>query len=394
MGLFDFFRKRKERSIEKEFEAIEKELGQTPSQKSPGHEALDRCEQMIRVAQEMEEEKEEYRIVTAYLNDVELLQNLPDKEKKQLKETADNVNALISRREKYLNRKKKISDSDYAMMENEERTLPDIIRRFKGNEAYRDALERDIRYLEGEKTQWDMLGDDYKGSVKRNGVLVILLLITVILGSIAVIFLPYSIRQTVVKIWIPVCAVLAILAAFLYLKSLSDKREIKQAFVNQNRAIELLNKAKLKYVHTKNAIDYVCEKYHVKNAVELERMYENYQEAARERAKYAENNEDLNYFSDKLLKLLRQYRLYDDRFWLSRPNALSDPKEMVEVKHDLILRRQKLRDELRLHQDEIVEEKKKVYAILERNPDGAAEIRKLLAQIDTMTGLREDSFEG
>ncbi|MBQ7506858.1 MAG: hypothetical protein IJT05_05960 [Lachnospiraceae bacterium] len=388
MGLFDFFRKRKERSIEKAFAEIEKELGSDAKPgRGPGHAALDRCEQMIKTAQELEEEKAEYRIVTSYLKDVEVLQNLPEEEKRKLKETADNVSVLLGRREKYLNRKKKISDADYAMMEREEDTLPDTIRRYRGNEVYLETIERDMRYLEGEKTQWEMLGDDYRGSVKRNRVLLILLFITVIMGTVVILVLPWSVRTTFLRVWIPLCAVLALAAAGIYLKGLNDRREIQQAQVNKKRAVELLNRARIKYVHTKNALDYISEKYHVRNAMELEKRYESFQEASRERAKFSENNEDLHYFSDKLLKLLRPYKLYDDRIWLSQANALSDPKEMVEVKHNLIARRQKLREGMSLHLEELLSEKRYVEEYLATEPEGAEEIRKILRKIEYMTDL-------
>ena len=391
MGLIDFFRKRKEKSIERAFAKIERELAEGAGEvRSPGHTAVDRCEHMIELAKEMDDEKREYQIVTSYLNDVERLQNLPEEEAKKLKETADNVSKLMQKREHYLNREKKISDADYSMIEREEKTLPDTINRFLENESYLDAISRDMRYLEGEKAQWEMLSEDYRGAVRRFRVLVTAMFVTVAVGTAIMLVLALNTRVKVMNVWIPLAAVLALAAGLLYLKSMSDSREIRQAEVNKNRAIELLNKAKIRYVNTKNAVDYCCEKYHVTSAKNLEKLYELYQEAARERAKYSENNEDLNYFSEKLMKLLKPYRLYDDRIWLSQAEALSNPKEMVEVKHNLIVRRQKLREQLELHRDEILSERREVEAYLKTEPPEAGEIEGVLMTIDRVTGLEAE----
>lgn len=50
---------------------------------------------------------------------------------------------------------------------------------------------------------------------------------------------------------------------------------------SQNRAIVLLNKVKLKYINVANAVDYACEKYHVKSAGELENQWQYYLERSR-----------------------------------------------------------------------------------------------------------------
>ena len=390
MGLIGFFQRRKEKKIEREFAEIEKNLARgNATGRGSGHTAIDRCEHMIELAGEMEETEREYTTVTSYLNDVEILQSLSPEEMKPIKDAAENVRTLTSKREKLLSKEKKISDADYSVMDREEDTLPDTIRRFQANEAYLDAIMHDMRYLEGEKAQWDMLSDDYRGAIRRYRTLTRVIFVSVIIGTAVMVALTLYLpeRMSLMKYWIPVCAVLAIIAAGLYVKSLSDDREARQSEANKKKAIELLNKAKIKYVNTKNAIDYCKEKYHVKNAAALATLYENFQEAKRLRQKYSENNEDLNYFSEKLLKLLHQLRLYDERIWLSQAAALCDPREMVEVKHNLVVRRQKLRDQIAAHQEEIKEEREKVTEYLSTDPPEAEEVQKILWKIDRMAGL-------
>lgn len=58
--------------------------------------------------------------------------------------------------------------------------------------------------------------------------------------------------------------------AFILIRYQDSTREIRQADVNRNQAITLENRVKIRYVNTKNAVDFICEKYHVRNAKELE----------------------------------------------------------------------------------------------------------------------------
>ena len=60
---------------------------------------------------------------------------------------------------------------------------------------------------------------------------------------------------------------------------------------------------------------------------------------------------------------------------------------MVEVKHNLIARRQKLREGMSLHLEELLSEKRYVEEYLATEPEGAEEIRQILRKIEYMTDL-------
>ncbi len=379
-----FFSRLFRRKKKPDFESIEQDLdyGGEGRPLSPGHAAVDRCESIIEQARELEDAKSEYRIVTAYLSDVEVLQELPDDEKKALKETAEQVLELNKSREKFLKKEKKISDRDFREMEREEKTLPDTIERFAANETYLATLERDMGYLENEKLQWEMYGDDYKDSSKRLKLLLKVLLGTAVFFVIFAIILQIFFKLSLMGVLVGICVVIAIAAFFLYLRSMNDDREIEQCEVNRNYAVRLLNKVKIKYVNVKNAVDYTSEKYHVKSSRELLTKWENYQDAVRERAKYQANSEDLGFFTERLAKLLHQYRLYDESVWLADPTGLIDPRELVEIKHNMIVRRQKLRARIEYGMDKIRAEQKEIEKLLEKNPEGRDEIEGILRSID------------
>lgn len=374
------FRRKKKKP---DYEEIEEDLGYGGDARplSPGHAAVDRCEAVIEQARELEDAKTEYRIVTAYLSDVELLQDLPEDEKKALKETAEQVVELNRSREKLLKKEKKISDRDFREMEREERSLPDAIERFTANETYLATLERDMGYLESEKIQWEMYTDDYRDSVKRRKLILKVLLWTALFFVVFALILQIFFKLSLMGFIVIGCAVLAIAAFFLYLRGIDEEREIMQCVANRNHAIRLLNKVKVKYVNVKNAVDYTAEKYHVRNSRELLKKWENYQEAVRERAKYQSNSEELEFYTAKLQKLLHKEGLYDENVWLLDPVGLTDPRELVEIKHNMIVRRQKLRARIEYGMDRIRAEQREIEKLLEKDPEGRSEIEGILRSI-------------
>ena len=169
-----------------------------------------------------------------------------------------------------------------------------------------------------------------------------------------------------------------------YLKMLHNDSEIKLAERSANKAILLLNKVKFKYVNITNAIDYACEKYHVRRASELNQLWQYYMDAVREREKYQRTNEDLEYFNGRLVRALNQYQLYDAQVWITQAAALIDPKEMVEVKHGLILRRQKLRDRMEYNVEEMKNQREEALKLSSKAGSMKPQIDEIINAIDRL----------
>ena len=167
----------------------------------------------------------------------------------------------------------------------------------------------------------------------------------------------------------------------------NDRMGLKKAQANINRAIVLLNKVKFKYVNVTNAVDYACEKYHVKNGYELSYIWDQYLEAVKERDKYQRTNDELEYFNDKLIRQLQKYRFYDARIWIHQVKALLDKKEMVEVKHDLLMRRKKLRSGMESQATDIRGARNEIEKLIKNRPGGNQEIKEILDSVDQICGI-------
>lgn len=178
---------------------------------------------------------------------------------------------------------------------------------------------------------------------------------------------------------------LAAIGSFgVFLKMTANQTEIRQSEANMNRAIILLNKVKFRYVNVTNAVDYAREKFHVKNAYEFNYIWEQYLNELKEREKFQQANEDLDYYNTKLVRLLKRYRLYDANVWVNQSSALVDKKEMVEVKHNLIVRRQKLRSRIEYNADSIRSKRAEVDRLLKKEKVDTQEIRQIIDSIDRL----------
>ncbi len=97
-------------------------------------------------------------------------------------------------------------------------------------------------------------------------------------------------------------------------------------------------------------------------------------------------NEDLDYFSDKLVKQLKRYRLYDSQVWMNQSSALVDNREMVEVKHNLLVRRQKLRSRIEYTTNNIKERRAQINKLLQKEHLYTPEIKEIIDSIDQLGG--------
>lgn len=350
------------------------------------HQALSCCEMMISLSRELEETKKEYQLVTDYLSDIQMLEELPEQDMTRLRDTAKNIISLDKARNEFVNKEQRLSDAQYMQMEQLEAEIPGDIRRMQANESYQSMIKRDMDNLEGEKSEWEY----YLSSlIKERKMLKIglCLLLPVFAAGVCILGYLQYVQYRDVLLW----SMVFILAATMaggggVLRLQRDGREIKRAKASINRAITLTNQMKAKYVNVTNAVDYAIEKFHVRNSMELNYMWEQYMEAVKEREAAERTNEDLEYFSSKLVRDLKQYKMYDAAIWVHQANALADKKEMVEVKHYLLVRRQKLRARLEQQIKEIREAKQQMLVLVKEEKDHKKEIMEVLASIDQLCG--------
>ena len=122
----------------------------------------------------------------------------------------------------------------------------------------------------------------------------------------------------------------------------------------------------------------------MKNAYELSYIYEEYLEAVKQREKFRANNDQLEYYNKELIYTLEKQMLYDAKVWLNYTNAIIDPREMVELKHELITRRQKLRARIEYNTNVMDNTKKELLKSKKRLDEPSAQIDQIINKIEQL----------
>ena len=346
---------------------------------------VDLCKQMIQASKDIEDSKSEYQLVTNYLTDIQILEDLTDAERKPILECATQVAKLEKQRTDFLKTKRRLTDTQFAQMQEEEENLPGVIRRLKANEADLDAIKRNMAYLEGKKLEWSMQRSDSAKvqKVTRTAACYLLAVFITLFAFVGI--LSWYLNRDLQLVFTIMGFAAVGAGAFILIRYQDSTREIRQADVNRNQAITLENRVKIRYVNTKNAVDFICEKYHVRNGKELEYIWECYMDAVKQKEKFEQNSDDIDYFNNRMIRELSAYRLYDSRVWIPQAAALIDHKEMVEITHNLVMRRQKLRSRMEYNAGILKEQRTEVAKFMEEMPEMRPQIQDILDSVDRLS---------
>lgn len=303
-------------------------------------------EQVRDASAELDKLSYEYNVVTAVLKDMDELEALPPSEKHQVTELAKKILHFQQEKQEYQNKKSRLTDSQFYRMEQYEDSAPKVYEDMHKAEKYREMIKDDLSRLEGEKHAFQYRKSELKHGMtdSRGMALICMLAMGLLLVMLAIMQFGFE-MQVGVGYFITIIAG-AIALAVIYTRYLEQGKELKRVEKGMNRIILLQNTVKIRYVNNVNLLDYLYLKYNVKSAREWQTLCEIYEEEKRARAINEMNEEELDYYQSELLKILRNYQLSDARLWLRSPLALYDHREMVEIRHEHIVRRQKLRAQM------------------------------------------------
>lgn len=391
MGLFTNRKKRKEIKAAKIDDAFNRVYTQiegidTWNSKKLERYILDSCEQIIASTKEMEKQKTEYRVVTQYLNDIKALENLPKEDAKNLRSTAAKICELEESLTTAKEIKRNISDEQYEVISSDEADMPEIINRYIDNEIYQSKLKRNLSYLEGEKSRWEIEREELQEQAKlfKKMAMVIMTSFTTLL---ILLFVMYNTAKTDISIWAYIVLFICAASGFIiFLRQNYIVKNNRVAIVHLNQAISVLNVERMKYVNVTNAIEYTKDKYKVKSASELQYVWEQYQDKIRDQQRYFQNNYDLEFYNDKLERLLGEIGLADDKIWLNQVNALIDRHDMAECRHRLVTRRKKIRDRIEDHRRIVQEERDEIDRLMVEHEHYLPEIQEIIKSVDKLCG--------
>ena len=81
---------------------------------------------------------------------------------------------------------------------------------------------------------------------------------------------------------------------------------------------------------------------------------------------------------------LKQYNITEPRRWLNQALAIIEPKEMVEIRHELIVRRQSLRKRMDYNKDVAGSARDEIMDVVTKYPEYADEIQGMVDRYEKM----------
>ena len=340
-------------------------------------------EQIAEASREVENLQHEYQVVTSHLKDIEEIEALPENESRLLMECAKRIDTLERQQSGYKERKNRMTDEKFYQMECMEEEVQEAYEKLEKAEEYQNLIKRDLRRLDSERQAYGFRKIELRHLMKDTRSMTIVCATAVIFCLLLLLVLQYAFSFDVKIGYLAAGGIGALAITAIFLKYNDAVRELSQVESGISRLIRLQNTVKIRYVNNTHLLDYLYMKYNVKSAQELGRDYKQYLEEKDARHNYKRAEIELDSTQQELLHILRRYQVKDPMIWLHQTQALLDKKEMIEIRHNLIIRRQSLRRRMDYNKEVIAgKAKAEVKDLVENYPKYAKEILGIVAEYD------------
>lgn len=336
------------------------------------------CEIIAESSRQIDEAKIEYQAVTSYLNDMQKIDLIPKEQRESLEEAARNIINLNNERKRYQNRKHNITDIQYRLFERDEMQIPKELTSIREAESYQTSIDEDIRHLEHEKQSLLEQEDDIKGKQSfLRGIAIATCAIIIVLFIIFALLSGKSGSNMTLPFLLTVLMGMAS-TLYIFMEARKNAHDIKMVQIMLNKVIVLSNKVTIKSVNNRNYLDYIYSKYMVDNYEQFKSRWEEYVKLKDENKRYQNNTELLEFYNEILIRELKRFHIADADIWIYQPSAIIDRKEMLEVRHRLNVRRQKLRERMEANQKQKDEAIKAITSFIIAHPQRKEEVFRIL----------------
>lgn len=388
MGFFSrlFGRKRIQQVVEDDWENIVYDREDVDFQHSEQRmEYVTNClEQIAEATKEMNLLTGEYSLVTSYLTDMEEIEALPEEEREELNRIARRLVALDQERQRYREKKNRMADTDYYRMRGQETELAEGIVKLREGEQYGVKVKQDLQRLDRERHAYEYRKHEIETIMNNQRGMAIIFVVAFVICMLMLLVLQFGFKMDAQVGYLMAVGAVCLAITVVWAKYTGEERELKRVGKAINKLIQLQNTVKIRYVNNCNLVDYLYVKYNTRSSKDLEVLYNQYLEEKEERKQYAEAEAKIEYYQKQLVEKLSNYRVTTPDRWMRQPAALLDKGEMVEMRHELILRRQSLRKQMDYNNNIAETARREIMDIVSQYPAYAAEIMDMVERYESM----------
>jgi hypothetical protein len=338
----------------------------------------DNCELIIESDRQIDEAKVEYQAVTSYLTDMQRIEMIPPEQKEIIEDAARKIINLTKERSKFQQKNSNLTDRHYRLFDRYEMQVPKDLPAIKDSEKYQAVIQSDIEHLEKEKKYLTAQQDDIIGRQSfLKGIAVTTCVVVVLLFLIFAVLSNYSKSNFTIPFLLTVLMGMGC-ALYIFMEARKNYYDIQLVQLKLGRGVMLMNKVKIKSVNNRNYLEYTYSKYMVDNYDQLKSMWEEYVRVKDESRRYQSNTQLLEFYNNELSNTLRKFSITDSDIWIYQPSALLDNKEMVEVRHRLNVRRQKLRERIDTNTKQREDAYAAIASIRQSYPESTEEVSRIM----------------
>ena len=335
-------------------------------------------EQITEASKEIDLLTGEYTLVTSYLTDTDEIEALPKEQRSQINSTAARLAGLEQERNRYREKKNRMRDADFYAIRKREDEIEEGIRKIREGEKYGNLIRQDLHRLDGERHAYEYRRNELENLMNNQRGMAVIFFTALVVCVIMLAILQFGFDMDVyVGLFLAVGAG-AVAISYVCIKYMDAGRELQRVEKTINKIIQLQNKVKIRYVNNCQLMEYLYLKYNTDSAAKLEKRWKLYQDEKEERKQFAEAEAKMEYYQKQLVEQLSNYRVQMPERWISQTAALLDKREMVEIRHELIQRRQALRKQMDYNQEVAESARNEVKEVAALYPKYAQEILSMV----------------
>lgn len=335
-------------------------------------------EQMKTASDEIDLLNREYDSVTAYLNDTDEIERLPEHIRTPIQDCATKLLRLEKEFTTYTSKKDLLSSEDYALMERLEDEMPEGYDKLKSSEEYQKMIKEDMKRIEGEKQAYYFRRAELKGMLANIKGVFFICVVAAITCIIMLLILQFGFELDTRLGYILTVGATAVAFTILFVKNIDMQQEAAKVEKSIGKLIHMHNTVKIRYVNNTNLLDYFYMKYNVDSSALLKELWDKYVSERAERERFEQTKYDITFYREELLQHMRKLHIADPDIWIHQTEALIDRKEMVEIRHGLVERRQNLRKQMEYNKDVAVDAQTKLKDMIHAYPKYANQVLQQL----------------
>ncbi len=339
-------------------------------------------EQISEASNELDTLGGEYELVTSYLKDMEEIEAFPEETMEKVKKYAKAIVEIEGSRERLRKKRMIMSEEEYTHMERIEQYMPEGYDRLKEAEEYQVLVKKDLGRLDGERHAYNFRRNELINSQQNMKGITAICVASMVFLAMLLAVLGAALKLDVELGYVIAILISAFAITLMYVKYHDSQRELIRVEKTINKLVLLQNTVKIRYVNNTNLLEYLYVKYDVNSSAELNKLWDKYLQENKAREQEQQMEQDMEINQSSLIKLLRRHEIHDPAIWIHQAQALIDSKEMVEIRHNLILRRQKLRKQMEYNAQAAQEAQDEVKDIVAQYPEYAKSIVNIVSEYE------------